>query len=635
MKVTPERLLTDFSFRRSLPSAQWLPDGSHIVLSLNDRGPKGLISWIELVEVKSGMRKRLERGSRPIPSPDGKYVAYLARKDSATQIWIRSLRQGDKRQVTRVPGGLGADFYTSFSWSPDSRRLAFAFRPIAKPEKPNAASVVVIGAEGDIPPDSQVWVIDVDSGSARKVATGPYRMAALSWFPDGKALLCAVHRSFKYRRDDGFGEVRRIDISSGKCTTIIKDSGVQRLRPVLSPDGRFVAFLYDPANLVYPFHRSIAVVPSTGGPVRQLTRDRMVESVPVWSLDGTCIYYVGRQGVFRQLFSVTMSGEVQQLTQGGRNIVSPVLSPDGCTLVWTTEDPLGQKDVCVANADGNGERVLIDLTPEVKKLTLGDVHEVHWKSRDGLEIAGLVVHPPDYDSNCKYPLLVDLHGGPVGGVSLIGSILMRSPLEWQMWAEKGFVVFVPDYRSSVTYGWDEVLEARENQDADDRDFDDIMSGIDHIIATNSIDLSRLVLIGHSNGAHLTNWIITKTNRFKVAVSYEGNAEWYMAWGSGARVGGNSILEWFLKGKPWEAPENYLKAAAYRVGNVKTPTLFISGDKGIPLYHNKFLYSALGKLGIDTQLLVYRGEGHVIQRPDNLRDLLTRVIAWIDSHIGRS
>lgn len=634
--VTPELLLADFSYERSLPAVQWLPDGSHILLALKERSKEGLISWIELVDVKSGERVRLGQGSDPVPSPAGEQLAFLAQKEGETQLWIRSLSGNQTRQVTAVPGGLGAGYYTSFSWSLDSKEIAFAYRPVEKPEKSDdsksVSSVVVIGGEGDIPPESQVWMVDVESGVANQVTTGPYRVASLSWFPDGQALLCAVHGSFEYKRDDVFGEVRRIDISSGNSKILIKDSGVQVLKPAMSPNGRIIAFLYDPANQVYPFHTSIAIAPSEGGEIRQLTQGQMVESKPIWSPDSMYIYYVGRVGVFRQLFSVTIRGEVQKLTEGKENVTAPALSPDGRTLIWSTEDLFGQKKIYFSNIDGSCKRVLIELVPEIKQLMLGDISVVNWKSRDGLELSGFIVFPNNYDSRHKYPLLVDLHGGPVGGVRPVGSILLRTPLEWHMWAAKGFAVFVPEYRSSVTYGWDEILKTREKQDADYKDYEDIMSGIDYITSVYFLDPDRLVLIGHSNGAILANWIITKTDRFKVAVSYEGKSEKYMEWGSGVFVGGSSIYEWLLKGKPWEAKENYLNAAAYYVKNVRTPTLFISGEKGIPLYHNQFLYSALKKLGVDTELLVYGGEGHVVQRKENLQDLLGRVLNWIQEHL---
>ena len=635
--VTPDLLLDEFSATRALPAPVWLPDGRRILVSTRASGSEAF--WIESIDVETGARQRITQGTAPSPSPDGAWLAFTRDEKAEAQIWLRSLTGADERPLTKVSGGLGVAFHTTFAWSADSRRIAYAFRPVVPkaPATPAAGprpSVVVVGEEGDVPPDSELWVVDVASGSSRKVTAGPFRIAALSWFPDGASVLYAVNGSFEYRSDNVFGEVRRSEIASGKTTTIVKDAGVQVLDPVLSPDGRTMAFLYDQANQVYPYHRSIATVPAGGGAIRQLTRDRMTSS-PAWSADGQRVLYVGRAGVFRQLFEVTTAGTSRQLTTDTRNVVSPSVSPDGKSLVWGTENALGRKDLRIGDASGARQRVLLDVTPEIAGLALGDVSEIRWKAPDGLEIAGLLVKPRGYDAARAYPLLVDLHGGPVGGVSLLGSIVLRSPLEWQMWAAKGFVVLVPDYRSSVTYGWDQVIEARERQDADDRDYDDIMAGVDHVVATTRIDATRMVLLGHSYGGHLTNWIITKTRRFRVAVSYEGYAERYMSWGSGARVGGNSIFEWLYKGKPWEAPENYRNTTADHADRIHTPTLFISGDEGIPLYHNQFLYSALKKRGIPTGLVIYKGEGHVVQRPENFRDLLMRVIAWIEARMPSS
>ena len=630
--VTIEWLLTDRSAGRGVPAARWLPDGSRVIVTVD--------GFVELLHVDSGARERLVQGAEGVPSPDGRRVAYAVREVGEAQLWVRSVDRDDARPITAIPGGLGEQARMTFAWSPDSRMIAFAFRPpaaVGEAEAPTsgtpAPSVIVIGEEGDVPPDSELWTVEVDSRSARQVVTGAHHFAALSWMPDGESVVYGAHRTFEWRADDNFGEIRRTLLADGTTTTLARDAGVQVLNPTISPDGKRIAFLYDPANQVYPYHRSVAVVGSEGGEIRQLTFDVMVGGMQ-WSPGGEEVFFVGRDGVFRQLFSVTMEGEVRRWTEGERNVLSPTVSPDGRRIAWGTEDALGRRVLWAAPLeDLSAATPLLDAAPGVHALRLGEVREFRWRSRDGLGIAGLVVLPPGYDGKTEYPLMLTLHGGPVGGVSLSGTFL-QSPMEWQMWAAKGFIVFVPEFRSSVTFGWDEVLKARERQDADDRDYDDIMSGLDHVMGTYPVDTSKMVVLGHSYGAHLTNWILTKTDRFRVAVSYEGNAERYMAWGSGSRVGGNSIAQWLFGGLPWEVPANYRNATADHVGKIRTPTLLISGDQGIPLYHNQFLYSALRTMGVETGLLVYEGEGHVIQRPENRRDLIYRVEAWIESHLSR-
>jgi dipeptidyl aminopeptidase/acylaminoacyl peptidase len=636
--LTPEMFLNEYSSSIPIPSVRWLPNSKEIMFAVPGEDRK--TSVIEMLDITTGARRQLTTGSNPQAAPDGTRIAYLRSEKGESQVWIISVDGRDPHPVTRVPRGLGSTGYgPTFAWSPDSEKIAFGFRPVPSPDEARSSgdrksSVTVVGEPGAVPPDSEIWTVDLGTNDARKIWSGPYTVQTLAWMSRGSALLFAVVGGFEYRNDNVSGEVRTASVSSGRVTTLIKNTGVQALRPSLSPDGSQIAFTSDPNNQVYPMHWRIATISANGGPITHLTGDELyVNSGAIWSRDGEEIFFNCKFGVFNQLCSVTPNHQFKRLTEGARNIIGFSPSPDAQYFAWTTEDAQGRQDIRVAKSDFTQERVLLDLAPNVDKLALGKTGEIRWKSRDGLDIAGLLIRPVGFEAGKKYPLLVDLHGGPVGGVRLSGSIVMTSPLEWQVWAAKGFVVLVPDYRSSVVYGWDQVLQAREKQDANVRDFNDIMSGVDHVISMGSVDPTKLILVGHSYGGVLTNWIITHSHRFKVAVSYEGTIDQFTAYGTGARVGGNSIMEWLHKGKPWEVPGNYrINSSMEYLKGMTTPTLLVSGSKGLALYHNEFLYTALRKQGIDTRFLVYTDEPHVISRPENQRDLLMRVIEWVDSHL---
>jgi dipeptidyl aminopeptidase/acylaminoacyl peptidase len=647
LPVTPERLLADYSTVLNKPPAlRWFPDSRSVVFedAPTPRPASGSEPWIERMNVDTGVRERLVRGSDPKPSPDGSAIAYLAANGSGSALSVYSLVDRTVRIIAVLPAGYDG-YDQSFSWSPDSKRIAYAFRP-QKPVRKSSAntseasSVRVIGGLADVPPDSEIRVADLASDKRQRLFSGPKLFANLTWLADGKSIIFTAVGSFEYRSDDVSGEVRAITLSTGDVRTLIENAGVQSLRPVPSPSGKQIAFTYDPSNLPFPFFWNVATTHAQGGgAIHQLTSRIFVSSAPVWSRDERKLYFTGKKHVFSQIYCVTTAGDVRQITSAPRNASNLALSPSGDRLVWSTQDALGRTEVRIARADGSAERVLIDLTPQVKNLALSPVEEIRWKSRDGLEISGLLIRPLGYRPGRRYPLLVNVHGGPVGGVYLLGEILLSSPLEWQMWAAKGYAVLVPDYRSSVVPGWDAVLKAREEQDQSARDMDDIMTGVDEVIRRGVADPRRLALIGHSNGSQMANWIITHTHRFRVAVSYEGWAENYMAYGSGMRVGGNSIGEWYFKGKPWEVPQNYLKnSPAYYVKDVDTPTLFIANDyngqSGVEdLYHHEFMYTALKKQNVPTELLIYAGEGHVVERPANQKDLLTRIVSWIDRYVS--
>lgn len=635
--VTQERLLADFATPAAVPpTMRWLTDSRNVLLSFRDGGD----SRIERMDVETGRRERLVEGSDPVPSPDGSAIAYLSGKGSARQLSIYTFADGKSRTIADIPGGT-IGHTLGFAWSPDGKRIAYGFRAekARKPAvvDPNAPSVVVVGEGGDIPPDTEVWVAELASGARRRMTSGAFLFSYPDWL-DNSAFLFSEGGSVVYKGTSVTSRIAAVSTATAEVRTLLDKIGVQGLRAIVSPDRRQVAFRYDPNNNIFPFYYNIATVPAEGGPIKQLTRNLYIAGSPIWSGDSKRLYFLGKTGVFTQIYSVTTAGQVKQITNAPRNAANIAVSPSGDRLIWATEDAYGRSDVRVARSDGSGERVLADLAPKAKGLALGDVEELRWKSKDGLEISGLLIKPLGYQPGKRYPLLVNVHGGPQGGVYLWGEILLSSPLEWQMWAAKGYAVFVPDYRGSTVPGWDPVLKAREDQDANPRDMDDVMSGVDHVIAMGIADPDRLALLGHSAGSQLTNWMITHTSRFKVAVSYEGWAESYVGYGAGLRVGGNSSSEWYRKGKPWEVPENYRAHDAVNfVKGVTTPTMFISGDYGGEngvenLYNHEFMWTALKQQGVDTQMLIYRNEDHVIKRPVNQKDLLKRIVDWIDARI---
>lgn len=663
--VTPEVVLNGAaSTGGSFSAFSWLPDSQRVIFSATPAGlrqvcrPRAALpaaesegasasgrSWIAVMNVQTRECSVVHEGANPTPSPDGKQVLFIYGKTDSPQLWVSSLDGGDARALASravfnpYAHWTGADVYYRRVWSPDSRRVAYAMRPQletapARSQMPESGStVVVIGGKGDVGSDTELWVVEPETGVSRKLTSGPYYIwDDLSWSPDGASIVFSCVTQVDARTDDTRGEIRSVSVSTGNVRTIVKDHGVQMLRPSLSPDGKTVAFTADPNNVYYPDHWNIAMTPAEGGPIRQLTRNLFVASGPVWSPDGKGVYFRAKKGVFSQIYFAGIDGGVRQVTDGPRGSSMPSVSPDARRLIWTTSDILSNQQLRLADVDGSNETTIANLSAPAKNYKLGQVEAVEWKSRDGVKIAGFVVKPADFDAHNKYPMIVDLHGGPVGGAGLSGSIL-QSRLEPHMWAAKGFVVFLPDYRSSGVYGWDLIEQARERQDANDRDFDDIMSGVDSLVRQGFVDTGRLALVGHSYGAFLTNWIITRNHPFRVAVSYEGYIDPFLMYGTGFRVGGNPAFEWLYKGTPWDVPENYRKNSPMEfLKGIKTPTLLISGEKGMALYNNEFLYTALRKQKVDAKFLLYKGEGHVISAPANRRDLLEQVIGWIETHL---
>jgi dipeptidyl aminopeptidase/acylaminoacyl peptidase len=694
--VTPERLLADDTTTELRDfSWTWLSPRL-LVFSIRDTRPgeSGSRPYLKVADIETGEIKQLTEGWRPKPSPDGKKLCFLLESQSGlTQIMLLGLPQTEPKIIAQISSEVRTNIDVVWSpdsrmiaywisnkagtrlwlksvdddrdavsvvelpassdmldlkWSPDSRMIAYTCRPKldAPAGQEKSASVVVIGASEFIPPDAELWVLDLESRAKRKLNFGPYSIRNLEWNTAGTDLLFVVSGRPEYKNRFFYETtIKVVSMSDARMVNEFKSVG-PGLGVSFSPDGNSIAFVHA-ADPIPNYDIIMAGVRTAAK--RQLTASVVVLwSGLLWAPDGNGIYFRHMDGVLSQLGYVTTGGQFRQITRSSRNVHQLALSSDGRNIAWTTFDLQGGADLRVARADGSGERVLVDLKPQLKDLLLGQAQMIKWKSQDGLEISGLLTLPVGYRPEKKYPLIVDLHGGPTLAVGLRGqgAILVNHPLESQMWAGRGYAVLSSDYRTSGLYGREPIAQAREKQEFSERDFEDIMSGVDHVIEMGIADPDRLVVLGHSHGGYLTNWIITHTHRFKVAVSKEAYGRIYVSYSSGLEGAGSAPFAWLHKGPPWEVSDNYRKwNPAEYVKGVKTPTLFISGEagyldrygnptlSGVSFPYNGYLYTALKNQGVDSQLLLYRGEGHVITRPENKRDVLMRAIAWIESHLN--
>jgi len=644
--VTPEVALSfHFDKRDGSTSAyvvpSWTPDSRSVLFAIADPDRPGE-TVVEAVDIANGRRQRLADGTDPQASPDGRSIAFVAGRGKDRQVWVMSSDGTGRRRLTDASDGLNG-WFLQLAWSPDSRRLAYAFTPNPfegpKAERPGEPSVVVYGSDRDAPPPADVVVIDVATGAPRKVGSYQASLTAPSWFPDGASLLVYAFRQGTFYREKGdVSELRAISVAD-RTARVLARGGGELMNGAVSLDGRSVAFFYDADDVRYPDMYEISLVPSGGGPIRRLTSKVFASpwGGPKWAPDGSGLYYATQAGAFNQVFFVTVGGQVRELTSSAAEHGDVAVSPDGRLLCWREQDAQGRRRLVVARADGSEPRTLVDFSPAFDSLALANAREVRWKSADGLEVAGILVEPVGYIPGKAYPLVVELHGGPLQGLSVDGQMMCIGALERQIWAAKGYAVLAPDFRSSGAYGWEHIVRGREKQDFMERDFDDIMAGVDHVIGLGVADAGRMVVGGHSWGGELTDWVITHTGRFKAAVSYEGGADFYVTYGSEYGVGGNTSLEWQLMGRPWEVPGNYFRnSSLYQMKGVTTPTLFIVGDGttygGSYPAEYEFMYTALKQQGVDTGMLLYRREGHVVSRPENVRDLTARVVAWVDAHL---
>ena len=526
-------------------------------------------------------------------SPDGGRLLYLsaAPGGGATQVYVRWLESGDVARVSSLEKAPG-----NVVWSPDGEWIALTMfvktksEPMvtlpAKPEGAEwAAEATVIEdvlyradgkgylEDGNV----QLFVLPAEGGTARQLTEGEFDVSGpLSWSRDGRAILFSSNRRDGWEFEPENSEVYEVGVVSGEVRALTARDGEDR-GAVVSPGGELVAYVgFDDGKKGYQPSR-LYVMGRNGGDVRVLTGgfDRSVGS-PVWSADGGWIYFqYDERGETKVGRVAAGGGGVEEVVSGlggttlGRPYASGgfVLTGDGGVVA--TMGGVGRPaDLHYVKAD------------ELKRLTelnedllgtkvLGEVSEVNFKSsHDGREVQGWVVKPPGFEEGKRYPLLLEIHGGPFLNYG------PRFSAEVQLYAAAGYVVLYVNPRGSTSYGaafGNEIHHAYPGND-----YDDLMSGVDAVLEMGFVDEERLYVTGGSGGGTLTAWIVGKTDRFAAAVS----AKPVIHWTSFALTADfyNYFYQYWFPGPPWEHQEQYWERSPLSlVGNVSTPTMLLTGE----------------------------------------------------------
>ena len=515
------------------------------------------------------------RDSSPRWSPDESKVAYISNRNGKSQIWVQRMKTGQDEKLTDLLNAPSA-----IAWSPDGKQIAFSMfvankrGPYVKmPPKPE-------GAKWAPPPKlitrlqyrrdgsgyvrdgfNQIFVIPAGGGTPRQLTRGPYNHPAPSagsprWTPDGEAIIFSANRHEDWEYQLRNTEIHEVSVTERTIKTLTTRFGPDR-NPVISPDGTKIAYVgYDDHYEGYQRTR-LYFMNRDGSSQREIADlDRDIVN-PIWSADSKGLFFQYDDQGDTKVAYIGLNGKIENLAGklGGATLGRPYgrgsFSAAGTShFAFTWSDPRHPGEVAVGKRDTPGAKVLTSLNDDLMGHKVLDAVEEFWyeSSFDKRKIHGWIVKPPDFDPSKKYPFILEIHGGPRANYG------PRFTAEIQLYAAAGYVVLYVNPRGSTSYGSEfaKLIDPGYPR----QDHDDLMSGVDAVLAKGYVDPERLFITGGSAGGLLSSWAIGKTDRFRAAVVAKPVMNWFSK-----ELTTDSVDQYkYVFGKlPWEDPEKYFKS----------------------------------------------------------------------------
>ena len=573
-------------------------------------------------------------------SDDGRWLVYRSDESGREQLYrlpVDGLREAEAEQLTDGEAGVAA-----WEWSPDGGRIYFT-RPDSwdADEKRRREEGFSVDVKNMVTPLSNLWVLDLEGRATRQLTDDPsVSVESIAVSDDGRWVTFSGGSAERYERNITasrlYADQFLLETETGHIERLTHNHEVGESLPVVSPDGRWIAFSAPDDMTRYTMSENrvyLRDIADRGGTFRKLgTSFDGGPSVGFWSEDGSTIYFNHGVRVTTQLHALDVeSGEVRQLTDE-RAALRVSRDDDSGAILIGYQDPRTPPTVFTVEAAGDvADRSkwtqLVDVAPELRGMAFGEEVEVNWRSTDGKQVGGILVKPVGYREGQRYPLIVAIHGGPASADVL----RFNGGYNAQVYAGAEYAVLKPNYRGSRNYG-----NAHRTDIVGDYftlGFDDIMTGVDYLIDQGIVDPDRMGALGWSAGGHWSNWILTHTDRFKAISSGAGTMNWISMYAQSDvqrnrqfYIGDDFLYENF---EPYwdQSPLKY-------IADAKTPTMIhvVEGDPRVPSPQSVELHMALKKLGVPTELFMYPGRTHGITQPRNRLVKAVSEMAWMDYYV---
>ncbi len=561
-------------------------------------------------------------------SPDGKHLSFKRAVDKKQQIFTMRTAGGEAVQLTKHKNSIGA-----YKWSADSKRIFFvASTPRSKEEEKEykAGYDHVFIDEG---PNGQregkwnnIFVYDLEDEKITKLTKGELLVGSFDVSPDGKQVVY-TSRTENRRNQGNLSEIFMLSLSDSTTTQVTTNEAPES-RPMWNPDGKSFAYTA-PDDKTWELKNAKIFVREASTKKNEIVSgelDGSIRSAIYWGPKGESVYFSAQTGTFTNIYELNVA------TKQMRNITGKTagtyslrdMSRDRSQMIFTYSDIQTPNDLYISSTSSFEPKQLTDLNPGFKdKYLLADGEVIKWKSKDDLEIEGIMYAPTNHRTNGKDPLLLHIHGGPAG------SFRDAFSYRYHVYAGLGYVQLAPNVRGSSGYS-DDLLRGNM-RDIGGMDYEDLMSGVDKLVADKHVDKDKMAVRGWSYGGILGGTTITKTNRFKAASLGAMVSDWTSEYGIGFNF---DVRRWYIGGTFWENPEGYRqKSALTHVQKIETPTLLLHGarDRTDTEAQSMMFFAALKDLNKTVRYIQFPREPHGFREPRHQRTRDIEEIRWIQKY----
>ncbi len=624
---------------RIVASPKVAPDGKRVAYTVNDAVMTSDKSefvtqiWLGSTDGRENFQVTFGDKSSTDPkwSPDGQSIAFTSnRKDNKNNLYVIRVNGGEAEPLTDVKSGVG-----NFAWAPDGRSIAYLLTdPKTDDEEKNDKAKNDFRWADENIKFARLYVVPVAKDAAgkregRKLTNDSRHVTAFDWSPDGRSIAFS-HVKSPVANDWPSADISIVEVTTAKVLPFASTVAAEDA-PDYSPDGKWIAASVSALPVSWSGSDRINIYPAGGGAPRATSLSHDGQPVIVgWSADGTKIYFSEARGTVTSVYEMNVAtGATSEVLKRNAVLQGVSLDPSGTIFSFAMQKSDRPAEAFIARLRDKEptqvSRANADRTTPVARTEL-----IRWTSTDGKEIEGLLTYPVGYQAGTKVPLILNIHGGPAG-VFQQGYIGGRGSYPIATFAARGFAVLRPNPRGSSGYGT--AFRQANVKDWGGGDYDDLMTGVDKVIAMGVADPERLGVMGWSYGGYMTSTIITKTKRFKAA-SAGAPVTNLMSFTGTADI--PAFIPDYFGGEFWDNPDAYRKhSAMFNIKGVTTPTLIQHGDADVrvPISQGYELYNALKLQGVPTRMIVLPRQPHGPNEPRMQMAAMQSNLDWFEKYLG--